>query len=123
MLFYSSRVAVGLLLSCFRSALAQCPDYADYSTQKHSPLSEGRYQLSYQRPGASCRTFSLSEVESTIQDMRTVIKDPDLFRLFENTFPNTLDTTISWHGFAAGSSEEEVLNMVIYPNHYFGTDI
>jgi uncharacterized protein len=93
--------------------LAQCPDYADYSTEIHAPVSAGKYKLSYQRPNPACRTFNLSEVESTIADMRTTITDPDLFRLFENTFPNTLDTTISWHGFANGSSEEEVRSSVM----------
>jgi hypothetical protein len=100
----------GVLLAGLRGVLSQCPDYADYSTQVHNPVSSGKYQLSYQRPNATCRTFSLSEVESTISDMKTTIKDPDLFRLFENTFPNTLDTTISWHGFASNNSEEEACN-------------
>lgn len=98
----------GVLLAGLRGVLSQCPDYADYSTQVHNPVSSGKYQLSYQRPNATCRTFSLSEVESTISDMKTTIEDPDLFRLFENTFPNTLDTTISWHGFASNNSEEEL---------------
>lgn len=102
-----------LLAADIKSTLAQCPNYADYSTQKHEPLSAGKYQLSYQRPDQSCRTFSLAEVESTIQDMKGAIADPDLFRLFENTFPNTLDTTISWHGFADGSTDEEVSAMLI----------
>lgn len=87
-------------------AWAQCPNYAEYSTVSHEPLSEGKYHLAYQRPDPSCRTFSLPEVEETIEGMRSTVKDPDLFRLFENTFPNTLDTTISWKGFANGTDEE-----------------
>jgi meiotically up-regulated gene 157 (Mug157) protein len=39
-------------------------------------------------------------MERLIEKMKGVIKDPDLFRLFENTYPNTLDTMIKWRGFA-----------------------
>ncbi|KAI1856176.1 uncharacterized protein JN550_013903 [Neoarthrinium moseri] len=105
---YSLLLAVGFLLGGPLYVSAQCPDYADYSTQKHEPFSEGKYSLSYQRPSPSCRTFNSSDVEQTIQEMRDIIKDPDLYRLFENTFPNTLDTTISWKGFASGNAEEEL---------------
>ena len=38
--------------------------------------------------------------------MNSTIKDPDLYRLFQNSFPNTLDTAVKWKGYAAGSSEE-----------------
>jgi meiotically up-regulated gene 157 (Mug157) protein len=38
--------------------------------------------------------------------MEAVIKDPDLYRLFQNAYPNTLDTAIKWKGYAAGSDEE-----------------
>jgi hypothetical protein len=38
--------------------------------------------------------------------MKDVIKDPDLYRLFENAYPNTLDTAIKWKGFANGTDEE-----------------
>jgi meiotically up-regulated gene 157 (Mug157) protein len=39
-------------------------------------------------------------MEKLIKKMRDVIKDPDLFRLFENSYPNTLDTMIKWRGYA-----------------------
>ncbi|KAI2772753.1 glycoside hydrolase family 125 protein [Daldinia loculata] len=87
---------------------AQCPDYSDYSMTTHEPFSAGKYQLSYQRPTAACRTANVSDVEKIIQDMKAVVKDPDLFRLFENTFPNTLDTTVKWKGYAEDDSTEEL---------------
>lgn len=67
---------------------------------KPGPLSTGRYKLPYVRPPPSCRTFNLASMEVLIEEMRTTIRDPDLFRLFENTYPNTLDTMIKWHGYA-----------------------
>jgi meiotically up-regulated gene 157 (Mug157) protein len=39
-------------------------------------------------------------MEKLIEKMKGKIKDPDLFRLFENRYPNTLDTMIKWRGFA-----------------------
>lgn len=40
------------------------------------------------------RNFSSTAIEATIQRMKTRIKDPELAWLFENCFPNTLDTTV-----------------------------
>lgn len=61
------------------------------------------------RPAPECRTFTSTAVEvrlcgllqhiiltyharlqKVITDMKARLKDPDLARLFENTFPNTL---------------------------------
>ncbi|GAP92474.1 putative glycoside hydrolase family 125 protein [Rosellinia necatrix] len=85
---------------------AACPDYGQYSTQTHEPLSAGKYKLSSMRPEQACRKFTVPEVEEAIDGMKDLVKDPDLFRLFQNAFPNTLDTTVSWKGFASNSTEE-----------------
>lgn len=91
---------------------ADCPDYSEYSQQSHPPLSSGKYQLAYQRPDPSCRTFNSSVVEETITNLKSLIKDPDLYRLFQNSFPNSLDTAVKWKGFAANNSEEELTFLI-----------
>lgn len=88
--------------------IAQCPDYSTYSTERHTPYSNGTYQLSYMRPAPACRTFNSSDVENVIVEMQSIITDPDLYRLFENAYPNTLDTAIKWKGYAANNSGEEL---------------
>lgn len=85
---------------------AQCPDYNVYSTAGHAPYSSGRFNLPYQRPSPECRTFNSSIVETTIAGMKTTISDPDLFQLFQNSYPNTLDTAIKWKGYANETDEE-----------------
>jgi meiotically up-regulated gene 157 (Mug157) protein len=42
------------------------------------------------------RSFTSPAVENTILRMKKVIKDPELAWLFENCFPNTLDTTVHY---------------------------
>lgn len=93
-------------------AKAQCPDYAQFSQQYHAPYSTGRYHLSYMRPEPKCRTFNSSVVEERITSMQSVIADPDLYRLFENSFPNSLDTAVKWKGFAANNSAEELTFLI-----------
>jgi uncharacterized protein len=111
-----ARWVVALMLGVLAEALAvsednstiPCPDYANYAYMAHPPLSTGKFRLGYQRPAAECRTFTLTEVEDTIHSMKTMIKDPDLSRLFENCFPNTLDTAIAWRGAANETQLEGV---------------
>ena len=90
------------------AAAQSCPDYSSYSQARHEPFSSGRHALSYQRPAPACRTFNSSAVETLLADMTSVIADPDLYRLFENAYPNTLDTAIRWRGRAANNSAEEL---------------
>jgi meiotically up-regulated gene 157 (Mug157) protein len=86
--------------------LAQCPIYTGYSAQRHEPFSTGQHELAYMRPIRPCRTFYSQELEDTIERLRDVIVDPDLFRLFENSWPSTLDTTIAWRGWSNTTSSE-----------------
>jgi meiotically up-regulated gene 157 (Mug157) protein len=62
-----------------------------------SPHSNGSLELPFQRPSKYCRTFESPLVEKVIEDMNERLVDKDLARLFENAFPNTLDTTVRWH--------------------------
>lgn len=92
------------------SSQENCPEYGFYSTQRHEPTTRGRYDLPYQRPAKGCRKVVIPEVEEVIRDMNRTIKDPDLFRLFENCFPNTVDTSVTWTGVSSSNANEEVSN-------------
>ncbi|KAK3076678.1 hypothetical protein LTS18_012354, partial [Coniosporium uncinatum] len=76
---------------------AACPDYQNYAKHPHPPYSLGPMKLPYQRPSIHCRTFHSDHVEQIIDDLVDKIEDKDLARIFENAFPNTLDTTVRWH--------------------------
>lgn len=101
-------IALSSLLAGLAAAAESCPDYSDYAQQRHEPFSSGQHKLSYQRPAPACRTFNSSDVEEVIERMESAISDPDLYRLFQNTYPNTLDTAIKWRGVAANNSDEEL---------------
>lgn len=89
-----------------------CPDYSVYSTEYHPPYSSGVYNLSYQRPVPACRTFNSSVVEATIARVMNDITDPDLARLFQNSYPNTLDTAVKFKGYSANDSTEELTFLI-----------
>ncbi len=48
------------------------------------------------RPVLADRKFTSVEVERTIKKVKSVIRDEEIAWLFENCFPNTLDTTIDY---------------------------
>ncbi|KAJ3492440.1 hypothetical protein NLG97_g5397 [Lecanicillium saksenae] len=75
---------------------------------RHEPFSCGKYKFPYQRPSKECRSYAVPEVERVIKDMKKKVHDPDLYRLFLNTWPNTVDTTVLWHGMSAENPEEEL---------------
>ena len=108
-IIFSLAAAAALVAPTIR---ADCPDYSQYSQTYHAPFSSGRYNLSSMRPAPGCRTFNSSLVEKTITQMQSVIKDPDLYRLFLNSYPNTLDTAVKWKGFAANDPTEELTFLI-----------
>ncbi|KAK0618246.1 hypothetical protein B0T17DRAFT_618862 [Bombardia bombarda] len=77
-----------------------CSSFETLQAMKPGPLSAGKRQFPYVRPPPECRTFPLPSMEALIKRMKTLIADPDLFRLFENSYPNTLDTMVKWRGYA-----------------------
>jgi meiotically up-regulated gene 157 (Mug157) protein len=48
------------------------------------------------RPAADKRRFRSRSVEAAIAEFKKKVKDPELGWLFENCFPNTLDTTVTY---------------------------
>ncbi len=48
------------------------------------------------RPAPEKRTFVSESVEATIKEVKAAIKDPELAWMFENCYPNTLDTTVDY---------------------------
>ncbi|MEI6139223.1 MAG: glycoside hydrolase family 125 protein [Mariniphaga sp.] len=59
-----------------------------------STLSASNYAS--KRPEPSKRKFTSRSVEATITRIKAQIKDPKLAWLFENCYPNTLDTTVNY---------------------------
>ena len=53
-------------------------------------------KMESKRPPLKERKFTSEAVEATIQKVKESIKNPELAWLFENCFPNTLDTTVNF---------------------------
>ncbi|KAJ7793958.1 Six-hairpin glycosidase-like protein [Mycena olivaceomarginata] len=73
-----------------------CEDFASYATRPEGTPSKGPLGLPFMRPAPGCRTFNSTAVEKVVANLTSRMKDPDLARLFENTYTNTLDTTVKW---------------------------
>ena len=83
-----------------------CKSFQALQMSKPGPKSEGKREFPYVRPPPECRTFKLPAMEKALEKMKSVVKDPDLFRLFENSYPNTLDTMVKWRGYANETDPE-----------------
>ncbi|KAK0916068.1 hypothetical protein LTR02_000958 [Friedmanniomyces endolithicus] len=92
---------------------AACPAYEHYVRFPHNPLSNGPMKLPYQRPSPHCRTFESDLVEKIIRDMNATMIDRDLARIFENAFPNTLDTTVRWHTDGTATKTDKLAQQVL----------
>lgn len=52
--------------------------------------------LTSQRPPAQKRLFYSTAVEQTIEHVKTILRNPKLLWMFENCYPNTIDTTVHY---------------------------
>jgi meiotically up-regulated gene 157 (Mug157) protein len=59
-------------------------------------VTRGTGQYASKRPPADERRFTSRAVEETIRRVKADIADPEIAWLFENCFPNTLDTTVDY---------------------------
>jgi len=64
--------------------------------KKSNVLALSRNEFVSKRPPVSERKFTSEAVEATIRNIKKQIADPELAWLFENCFPNTLDTTVDF---------------------------
>lgn len=66
------------------------------STGSLFAASSGALTYVSKRPAPGKRNFTSAAVEKTIQQTKAKLKDPKLAWMFENCFPNTLDTTVEF---------------------------
>lgn len=60
------------------------------------PLTAAAEEFASQRPAVSERCFTSPTIERTIAEVKAKIADPELAWMFENCYPNTLDTTVDY---------------------------
>src|SRR5215813_4534355 len=88
--FLRSTAAAGIA-AAFRGAAA-APLQQQSSVQV--PEVKAPWDMSQGRPKPSERRFTSAAVEAFLKERSPRIADPELARLFNNCFPNTLDTTV-----------------------------
>ncbi|CEP63150.1 glycoside hydrolase family 125 protein LALA0_S07e03532g [Lachancea lanzarotensis] len=91
----------------YQATAKKCSSYVEYASVPHTRDTDEAtpLDLPFQRPPENCRTFKSSTVDLFLSKFTKMLKDRDLAKLFENTFPNTLDTTVLWHVTARENQE------------------
>lgn len=79
-----------------RSALTAAGLYAAQSASLQAVNAFWPKEFISQRPPLSKRTFSSTAVDGLIENLKNRIADPELAWMFENCYPNTLDTTVDY---------------------------
>ena len=69
---------------------------AGFALQKGSLFARGVNEFETKRPPLSQRHFTSDAVEAAIKQVKAGLKNKELGWLFENCFPNTLDTTVDF---------------------------
>ena len=69
---------------------------SNYSKIFAAPFSFKAYDFTSLRPAAAQRNFTSKSIDETLSRVKKDISDPELAWMFENCFPNTLDTTVTY---------------------------
>jgi hypothetical protein len=69
---------------------------SNYSKIFAVPFNFKSYDFTSLRPEAAKRNFLSKSIEETVSRVKKDISDPELAWMFENCFPNTLDTTVTY---------------------------
>jgi len=78
-----------MLLSCNHCKLNESENFLNF-------LGEEITKVSSKRPEPDQRKFNSEVINNYITSLKDKFKDDDLFSIFENCFPNTLDTTVEY---------------------------
>lgn len=83
-------------LQTFILSLALATNVMAFGIDQQQPVTTQTADTFYHRPPVEERCFSSVAVEKQIMDMRDILMavSPKLWQMFQNTFPNTLDTTV-----------------------------
>ncbi|CDO95995.1 unnamed protein product [Kluyveromyces dobzhanskii CBS 2104] len=101
----------------YSDVVRSCPDYVEYAGVAHYKKQDDlETELPFQRPPQKCRTFRSKLIDDFIDKLKPLFKKADLARLFENTFPNTLDTTILYH---VSSNQNKLLQNHRHPEYLY----
>jgi hypothetical protein len=69
---------------------------SNYAKVFAGPINFTPYDFASLRPALSKRNFTSKSIEDTLIRVKRDISDPELAWMFENCFPNTLDTTVTY---------------------------
>ena len=76
---------------------------AGYWSLRGKPALSGKFgRFKSNRPDLKERRFTSNAVEQTIREVRSSIKEEEIAWMFENCFPNTLDTTVEFEMTSGG---------------------
>lgn len=103
----AAAAAVAVTRRAAAAAPAVAPSRPSFTQAAGTPIAPGAPLVS-RRPPPPERAFVSPAVEARIRQVRAAIANPELGWLFENCYPNTLDTTVAFHG-GAGSEDTFII--------------
>lgn len=96
-------ISAGMLMCCTSLHAAGTNVCASDNTAV-STAAAAKYSVT-NRPQESARLFKSKAVEKEIKRVKKMLKNPKLAWMFENCFPNTLDTTVHYRKDTDGSHD------------------